>query len=117
MPPSLLDTPLEPRLPDVLLGSGNLVALDETRPLLEVVRRLTRFNGEESCGKCTPCREGVNRMREILDRVAAGHGRPSDREDLLYLGDIAASASICGLGQMAPNPVLSALRHFKLPGL
>lgn len=117
VPPTLLDTPLEPRLPDVLLGSGNLVALDETRPLLEVVRRLTRFNGEESCGKCTPCREGVNRMREILDRVAAGHGRPSDREDLLYLGDIAASASICGLGQMAPNPVVSALRHFRLPGL
>ena len=117
VPPSLLDTPLEPRHPEVLLGSGNLAVIDETRSLLDVVRRLTHFNAEESCGKCTPCREGVNRMREILDRVAAGDTRPSDRADLLDLCEIAASASLCGLGQMAPNPVVTALRHFALPGL
>lgn len=117
VPPDQLDTPLVPRRLDVLLGSGNVVALDETCSLLEMVRRLTRFNAEESCGKCTPCREGVNRMREILDRVANGEVRPGDREDLLYLSEIAASASICGLGQMAPNPVTSALHGFQLPGL
>jgi NADH-quinone oxidoreductase subunit F len=117
VPPDCLDTALEPRHPEVLLGSGNLVALDDTRPLLEVVRRLTRFNAEESCGKCTPCREGVNRMWEILERVARDQPRPSDRGDLYDLGDIAAAASICGLGKMAPNPVHSALRHFTLPGL
>ncbi len=117
VPADLLDAPLAPRHPAVLLGSGNLVALDETRDLLDVVRRLTRFNAEESCGKCTPCREGVNRMWEILERVAGGGARATDRENLGYLGDVAAAASICGLGKMAPNPVHSALRHFTLPGL
>jgi NADH-quinone oxidoreductase subunit F len=117
VPPSRLEAGLEPRARDVLLGSGNLVALDETRPLPELVRRLARFNAEESCGKCTPCREGVNRMHEILERNAADGGRPGDREDLLLLADIAVSASICGLGKMAPNPVLSSRRDFELPGL
>jgi len=117
VPRDLLDAPLAPGHPEVLLGSGNLVALDETRSLLEVVRRLTRFNAAESCGKCTPCREGVNRMWEILERVASGRARQADREDLSYLGDVAAAASLCGLGKMAPNPVQSALRHFTLPAL
>jgi NADH-quinone oxidoreductase subunit F len=117
VPPDLLDAPLAPRHPEVLLGSGNLVALDETRPLLDAVRRLTRFNAEESCGKCTPCREGVNRMWELLERVARDGARPTDREDLAHLGDVAAAASLCGLGKMAPNPVQSALRHLTLPGL
>jgi NADH:ubiquinone oxidoreductase subunit F (NADH-binding) len=116
-PPSLLDTPLEPRRDDLLLGSGNVVVFDDTQSLFGIVRRLTRFNAEESCGKCTPCREGVNRMREILDRVDRGETRAGDRRDLLDLGEVAASASICGLGQMAPNPILSALRHFALPEL
>ena len=117
VPPRLLNTPLEPRHPEVLLGSGNVIALDETRSLLEVVRRLAHFNAAESCGKCTPCREGCHRMAEILDRVAAGRPQADDRARLLALGEIVASASICGLGQMAPNPILSALRHFPLAGL
>ena len=117
VPPRLLNTPLEPRHPEVLLGSGNVIAIDETRSLLEVVRRLAHFNAAESCGKCTPCREGCHRMSEILDRVAAGRPQADDRARLLALGEIAASASICGLGQMAPNPILSALRHFSLAEL
>jgi len=117
LPPDRLDVPLEPKRPDVLLGSGNLVALDTTRRLLDVIRRLTRYNAEESCGKCTPCREGVNRMWEILERIASGRPRAGDRTNLLYLADIAAAASLCGLGQMAPRPVLSALRYFHLPEL
>jgi NADH-quinone oxidoreductase subunit F len=116
VPPDSLHAPLTPRHHDVLLGSGNLHALDDRRPLLDLVRLLTRFNDEESCGKCTHCREGVNRMREILDRVAAGDRRSGDRDDLLELSALAAGASICGLGQMAPNPVLSALRRFALLG-
>lgn len=117
MPPDRLDVRLEPRTPDVLLGSGNLIALDDTRSLLEVVRRLTVFNAAESCGKCTPCREGVGRMAEILDRAKIGDTRPTDRLDLLELSDVAAAASLCGLGRMAPNPVLTGLRDFSLPGL
>jgi NADH:ubiquinone oxidoreductase subunit F (NADH-binding) len=117
VPPDCLDTALEPGQSEVLLGSGNLVALDDTRSLLQAVSRLTRFNAEESCGKCTPCREGVNRLVEILDRLVGDQARPSDREDLRDIGDIAAAASLCGLGKMAPNPVQSALRYFTLPGL
>jgi NADH:ubiquinone oxidoreductase subunit F (NADH-binding) len=116
VPPGLLDTPLEPRQPDVMLGSGNLVVLDESRPLLDLVRRLARFNAEESCGKCTPCREGVTRMHEIVERIAAGEGRATDKQDLSDLCEVAAAASLCGHGQMAPNPIRSALAHFSLPG-
>ena len=114
VPPSMLDTPLEPRRLDVLLGSGNLIVLDDRHDLLEIVQRLTLFNACESCGKCTPCREGVHRMAEILDRVAHDRTRATDREDLLLLCDLAAHASICGLGQMAPNPVRTGLMRFDL---
>jgi NADH:ubiquinone oxidoreductase subunit F (NADH-binding) len=113
----MLDTPLEPRQPDVLLGSGNLAVFDDTRPLFELVRRMARFNAEESCGKCTPCREGVTRMHEIIERIGAGDGQPTDRQDLLDLCEIAAAASLCGHGQMAPNPIRSALERFSILGL
>jgi NADH-quinone oxidoreductase subunit F len=116
VPPSMLDTPLEPRNSDVLLGSGNLTVLDEGRQLFELVRRLARFNAEESCGKCTPCREGVTRMHEIIERIGAGAVRATDRQDLLDLCEIAASASLCGHGQMAPNPIRSALEQFSILG-
>jgi NADH:ubiquinone oxidoreductase subunit F (NADH-binding)/NADH:ubiquinone oxidoreductase subunit E len=116
VPPSLFDTPLQPRQPDVLLGSGNLLVLDERRSIPDLVRRLARFNAEESCGKCTPCREGVTRMHEIIERASAGDVRPTDRQDLLDLCEIAAAASLCGHGQMAPNPIQSALAHSMLPG-
>jgi NADH-quinone oxidoreductase subunit F len=114
VPADRLDALLEPRSTEVLLGSGNLVALDDRQSLLEAVRRLTRFNAEESCGKCTPCREGVSRMRDILERLGAGAAHADDAESLRALCEIAASASLCGLGKMAPNPVASALRHFPL---
>jgi NADH:ubiquinone oxidoreductase subunit F (NADH-binding) len=116
VPPSLFDTPLQPRQPDVLLGSGNLLVLDESRSIPDLVRRLARFNAEESCGKCTPCREGVTRMHEIIERASAGDVRPTDRQDLLDLCEIASAASLCGHGQMAPNPIQSALAHSMLPG-
>lgn len=117
IPPTLLDRRLEPRLSDILLGSGNLTVLDDTVSLLDIVRRLTRFNADSSCGKCTPCREGVRRMQEILDRAASGTAHTGDIDDLLLLCDVATSASICGLGQMAGNPIRSALEHFSFPEL
>lgn len=117
VPPERLDLPLEPRHPEIVLGSGNLVVLDDRSSLLEMVRRLTAFNAAEACGKCAPCREGTLRMLEILDRAAAGQVLPEDRSELDALTEAIAAASLCGLGQMAPNPVTSALRFFRLPGL
>jgi NADH:ubiquinone oxidoreductase subunit F (NADH-binding)/NADH:ubiquinone oxidoreductase subunit E len=117
VPPSMLDTSLEPQNLDVLLGSGNLTVFDDSRSLYELVRRLARFNAEESCGKCTPCREGVTRMHEIIERIGAGGVRPTDRQDLLDLCEVAASASLCGHGQMAPNPVRSAIERFSILGV
>lgn len=117
VPPALLDRPLAPRDPEVLLGSGNVIVFDNSRDLLEIVRRLTWFNAHESCGKCTPCREGVHQLATLLDRAARRETSPTDRADLDALIEIASSTSICGLGQMAPNPIRSALTWFGLPGL
>ncbi len=113
--PDLLNSELVPRSEDVLLGSGNISAIGDGHDLFELVQRLTRYNADESCGKCTPCREGVPRMCDILDELADGSGTPQRLEDLQLLCDTAAAASICGLGQMAPNPILSAMKHFDLP--
>lgn len=115
--PGMLDTTLEPGHHDVLLGSGNVVVLDDRRSIAQVVQQLAAFNAEESCGKCTPCREGSQRMVEILHRAATGESHTTDRQDLLYLCDIATHASICGLGQMASNPVHSGIVHFALAGI
>jgi NADH:ubiquinone oxidoreductase subunit F (NADH-binding) len=94
-----------------------VTVIDERQSLFDLVRRLARFNAEESCGKCTPCREGVNRMHEIIERIAAGERRPGDLADIEALCEIAVSASLCAHGQMAPNPIRSAMRHFAIPGL
>jgi NADH:ubiquinone oxidoreductase subunit F (NADH-binding)/NADH:ubiquinone oxidoreductase subunit E len=103
-----LDLALEPRTPGLLLGSGNLLVLAETRSIGDLVQRLARFNAEESCGKCTPCREGTRRLVDLLD-----HGY--DRVELEALSEIVGAASLCGLGRMAPGPILSALRLRALP--
>jgi NADH-quinone oxidoreductase subunit F len=96
-----------------VLGSGGLVVLDGSIPIIELVRHLTEYNRDESCGKCTPCREGTDQMLEILTRAAVGAASGADLERLLFLGEIATSASLCGLGQMAPNPITSALDQFE----
>ncbi len=95
-----------------VLGSGGMVVLDNSLPIVEVVRHLTEYNRSESCGKCTPCREGTDRMVEILNRAASSGAAPADLEQLLFLGEVATAASLCGLGQMAPNPITSALDQF-----
>jgi NADH:ubiquinone oxidoreductase subunit F (NADH-binding) len=110
-----LDTPSRPgplTASGAVLGSGGMVVFDETFPIIELVRHLTEYNRNESCGKCTPCREGTDRMLEILTRAASSRGAPSDLEQLLFLGEVATSASLCGLGQMAPNPITSAVDQF-----
>jgi NADH:ubiquinone oxidoreductase subunit F (NADH-binding) len=115
LPISELDTPLLPGLlhpSGVVMGAGGVTVLDDTVPVIEVVRRLAAYNAAESCGKCTPCREGTPRLVEALDRLASGQGSPNDLDELRYLAEIVAAASLCGLGQMSGGPINSALHFF-----
>ncbi|MEW6624511.1 MAG: NADH-quinone oxidoreductase subunit NuoF [Bacillota bacterium] len=96
-----------------MMGSGGLVVMDERTCMVEVSRFFLNFSQTESCGKCTPCREGCTRMLEILERIVDGKGAPEDLELLESLSRSIKDASLCGLGQSAPNPVLSTLRYFR----
>ena len=114
-PPSMLDTPIGPGLlheSGVMLGAGGVIALDERVPPLAAMRHLAAYNAAESCGKCTPCREGTPRMVEALDRLAAGQGSTADLDELRYLAEVVGLASLCGLGQAAGGPINSALHFF-----
>jgi NADH:ubiquinone oxidoreductase subunit F (NADH-binding)/NADH:ubiquinone oxidoreductase subunit E len=115
MPTSMFDVPigggmLHPSGP--VLGAGGIVVLDERTPVAFALRELTAYNKDESCGKCTPCREGTARALEILDRDASGSFTAEERDELVYLSDVMQTASLCGLGQMAPGPIRSALALF-----
>jgi NADH-quinone oxidoreductase subunit F len=110
LPPERLDIPITPgRLDDggASLGSGGVIVIDDTMSIRDVVRHLTAYNALESCGKCTPCREGTARMVELLDGAT-----PARSSELGELAEAVAASSLCGLGQMAPLPYLSARRHF-----
>lgn len=96
-----------------MMGSGGLVVMDETTCMVDVARFFLNFTKEESCGKCTPCREGTKRMLEILTRITEGQGREGDIELLESLAKNIKATALCGLGQTAPNPVLSTLRYFR----
>ena len=114
-PPSMLDTPIGPGpLHDsgVIIGAGGVIALDERMGVMEVVRGLAAYNADESCGKCTPCREGTPRMVEALDRLMSGRGSTGDLDELRYLAEVVGLASLCGLGTAAGGPINSALHFF-----
>jgi NADP-reducing hydrogenase subunit HndC len=96
-----------------MMGSGGMVVMDEDSCMVDVARFFLNFTESESCGKCTPCREGTKRMLEILNRITSGEGKDGDIELLLELGDHIKSTALCGLGQTAPNPVLSTVRYFR----
>ncbi|MCC3145024.1 NADH-quinone oxidoreductase subunit NuoF [Halanaerobium sp. Z-7514] len=96
-----------------MMGSGGMVVMDEDSCMVDVARFFLNFTQSESCGKCTPCREGTKRMLEILNRITEGEGREGDIELLEELGDHIKSTSLCGLGKSAPNPVLSTITHFR----
>jgi len=96
-----------------IMGSGGMVVMDEDTCMVDVARFFLSFTQKESCGKCTPCREGTKRMLEILTRITEGQGRPEDLEVLERLGHVVRNTSLCGLGQTCPNPVLSTLRYFR----
>ena len=96
-----------------IMGSGGLVVLDDRDCMVDIARFFLKFTQAESCGKCTFCRIGTKRMLEILERLCEGRGRPDDLEKLETLADSVSRASLCGLGQTAPNPVLTTLRYFR----
>ena len=96
-----------------IMGSGGLVVLDETTCMVDVARFFLDFTQRESCGKCTFCRVGTKRMLEILTRITEGKGREGDIEKLENLASLVRNNSLCGLGQTAPNPVLTTLKYFR----
>ncbi|MBN1411268.1 MAG: NADH-quinone oxidoreductase subunit NuoF [Spirochaetales bacterium] len=96
-----------------MMGSGGMIVLDEGACMVNIARYFLEFAQNESCGKCTPCREGTKRMLEILTRITEGNGMDGDIEKLERLGRMIQKASLCGLGQSAPNPVLSTIAKFR----
>lgn len=96
-----------------MMGSGGLVVMDDSTCMVEVARFFLNFTQAESCGKCTPCREGIQQMLAILTRITRGQGREGDLEQLEQLARVIKGTALCGLGQTAPNPVLSTLRYFR----
>ena len=96
-----------------IVGSGGLVIMDEDTCMVDVARFFLDFTQDESCGKCTPCRVGTKRMLDILERIVSGDGQEGDIEKLEKLGKVIKETSLCGLGQTAPNPVLSTIRFFR----
>ncbi|MCG2819724.1 MAG: 4Fe-4S binding protein [Actinomycetia bacterium] len=116
IPESLIDIPVDfDRLAEVgsMMGSGGMIVMDEDTCMVDIARYFLEFLCDESCGKCTPCREGLKHMLEIIDEITKGRGS-MERLDLLEeLADVVRDTSLCGLGQTAPNPVLSTIRYFK----
>ncbi|MBN1627681.1 MAG: NADH-quinone oxidoreductase subunit NuoF, partial [Deltaproteobacteria bacterium] len=96
-----------------IMGSGGMIVMDEDTCMVDMARFFIDFCQEESCGKCTPCREGTKRMLEILDKITQGNGELKDLDELEELCHYIKDAALCGLGQTAPNPVLSTLKYFR----
>jgi NADH:ubiquinone oxidoreductase subunit F (NADH-binding)/NAD-dependent dihydropyrimidine dehydrogenase PreA subunit/(2Fe-2S) ferredoxin len=96
-----------------IVGSGGMIVLDEDDCMVNMAQYFIHFTQEESCGKCVPCRVGTKRLKEILDRITKGQGRPDDIERLEKLGAGIRNTSLCGLGQTAPNPILSTIKYFR----
>ena len=110
VPYALIDTPLAF---ESILGAGSVIVFDESRNVIDIVYRTMEFLTEESCGKCTPCRQGTEVMLEILERFGRGEGLKKDIRDLEDLSTVMMLSSLCGLGQAAPNAVTDSLQYFK----
>ncbi|MFZ0796424.1 MAG: NADH-quinone oxidoreductase subunit NuoF [Terriglobales bacterium] len=116
IPSSLIDLPIDyESLKEVssMMGSGGMIVMDEDTCMVDVSKFFIQFTNDESCGKCSACREGSEALLEVLTRISEGEGREGDVEFLGELGLAIKDASMCGLGQTLPNPVLSTLRYFK----
>ena len=116
IPESLIDLPVDfDRLTQAgsMMGSGGMIVADEDTCMVDLAKYFVRFLTEESCGKCVPCREGLDRMLDILTDIAEGQGKEGDIELLEELGSVIKETSLCALGNTAPNPVLSTIRYFR----
>ncbi len=116
IPAKFLDTPIDYKSiqeTGAIMGSGGMVVMDETTCMVDMARFFLDFTCKESCGKCTPCREGTKRMLEMLEKITEGKGEPGDIEKLEELGEFISAASLCGLGQTAANPVLTTIKYFR----
>jgi NADH:ubiquinone oxidoreductase subunit F (NADH-binding)/(2Fe-2S) ferredoxin/Pyruvate/2-oxoacid:ferredoxin oxidoreductase delta subunit len=116
IPAYLLDTPVdyeEIAKVGAIMGSGGVIVMDENTCMVDMARFFMDFIQEESCGKCTPCREGTRRLLQILEQICQGHGEPGDIETMESLSQVIRETALCGLGQTGPNPVLSTLRYFR----
>jgi NADH-quinone oxidoreductase subunit F len=116
LPESLLDLPVDYKElahAGSIMGSGGIVVMDETTCMVDVARYFLNFTKTESCGQCTPCREGLERLYRILDRICTGQGEKNDIQKLEALSLTIKDSSLCGLGQSAPNPVLTVLEYFR----
>ena len=96
-----------------MMGSGGLIVMDEDNCMVDIAKFFLEFTVDESCGKCPPCRIGTKRMLEILERITGGKGVEGDIEKLEILAKNIKASALCGLGQTAPNPVLSTLKYFR----
>ncbi len=116
LPEAHLDTPVDfdsLQAVGAVMGSGGMIIADETTCMVEFAQFFTKFVCDESCGKCPPCRIGSTRMQEVLERITAGEGKPEDLDEIRWLAQGMQKASLCALGQLAPSPVISTLRHFE----
>ncbi len=116
IPASLIDTPIDyDNLIAIgsMMGSGGLIVMDEDTCMVDIAKFFLEFTVDESCGKCAPCRIGTVRLLELLEKITSGNGEMEDLDRMEELCNYIKSASLCGLGQTAPNPVLSTLRYFR----
>jgi len=116
IPENYLDTPLDyETLASIgsIMGSGGLIVLDNTSCIVDVARYFLTFTSAESCGQCVPCRIGLKKMLEIMDKITQGDGEENDLKLLEYWGRKVADSSLCALGQTAPNPILTTLKYFR----
>ena len=116
IPASLIDTPVtyeDINKTGAIVGSGGMIVMDEDTCMVDMARYFLNFTRDESCGKCNYCRIGTKRMLEILERITEGKGEDGDIEKLEELANKIKDGSLCGLGQTAPNPVLTTIRYFR----
>ena len=116
LPTQYLDLPIDYEAlisAGAMMGSGGMIVMDEETCMVDIARFFMEFTQDESCGKCSPCRIGTRRILEILQRICGGEGKPSDLPLLENLCTMIQSTSLCGLGQGAPNPVVSTLKYFR----
>ena len=116
IPGSLIETPIDFESlisAGAIMGSGGIIVLDEANCIVDTAKYFMTFTKDESCGECTPCRDGTKVMLDMIERISEGRGEMKDLDDLVNLSTYVKANSLCGLGQAAPNPVLSTIRYFR----